>query len=101
MLRYTAMRLGLFLASFAVIWGLVYLRVLPSGLGSSNLLWVLLLAMVISGALSYALLRNVREQASVQISERVDRTRKAFDAKAGDEDAADDAARSAQDGARA
>ncbi|MEU1630181.1 DUF4229 domain-containing protein [Streptomyces sp. NPDC020096] len=96
MLRYTAMRAGLFVASFAVIWALVYVRILPAGLGSSNLLWVLLLALVISGVLSYVLLRKAREAASVQISERVDRTRRAFDAKAGDEDAADDAARTAQ-----
>ncbi|GAA1881260.1 hypothetical protein GCM10009753_05990 [Streptantibioticus ferralitis] len=96
MLRYTAMRAGLFVASFVVIWALVYVRILPAGLGSSNLLWVLLLALVISGVLSYVLLRNARESASVQISERVDRTRRAFDAKAGDEDAADDAVRTAQ-----
>ncbi len=94
MLRYTVMRLGIFVASFLVIWGLVYLRVLPAGLGSSNLLWVLLLALIVSGALSYVLLRGVRDQASVQISERVERARQAVNASASAEDAADDAARS-------
>jgi hypothetical protein len=40
-IRYTAMRLGVFVACFAVIWVLVGLRVLPSGLGGvSNLMWV-------------------------------------------------------------
>ncbi len=96
MLRYTVLRLGLFAASFAVIWGLVYLRILPAGLGDSNYLWVMLLALVISGALSFALLRGAREAASVQVSQRVERARQAFDLKAADEDAADDAARSAQ-----
>jgi hypothetical protein len=95
MLRYTAMRLGLFVASFVVIWGLVVLRVLPRGLGDSNYLWVLLLSLFISGALSFVVLRGARDAASVQISERVERTRQAFDAKASDEDAADDAARAA------
>ena len=93
MLRYTAMRGGLFVVCFAVIWGLVYLRVLPAGLGDANLLWVLLLSMLISAPLSWTLLRRVRDDASVQISQRVERTRAAFDAKARDEDAVDDAAR--------
>jgi hypothetical protein len=94
MLRYTAMRGGIFVACFLVIWGLVYLRVLPAGLGESNLLWVLLLSLVISGALSYVLLRGMREQASVQISDRVERTRKALHNAAGAEDEADESARS-------
>lgn len=98
MLRYTAMRFGLFIASFAVIWGLVYLRILPAGLGRSNLLWVLLLALVISGALSWVLLRGARDRASVQISERVEKTKHALAANAGAEDAADDAARTAAQG---
>ncbi|MFF7210573.1 DUF4229 domain-containing protein, partial [Streptomyces sp. NPDC008238] len=75
MLRYSLMRLGLFAACFLVIWGLVYVRVLPSGLGDSNLLWVMLLALVISAPLSFVVLRGVREEASVQVSARVERTK--------------------------
>ncbi len=93
MLRYTGMRAGLFVVCFAVIWGLVYLRVLPAGLGSSNLLWVLLLSLVVSAPLSYVLLRGVREQASVQVSQRVERSRAAFAARSSEEDDADEAAR--------
>lgn len=93
MLRYTALRFGLIVASFGVIWGMVRLRVLPAGLGDSNYLWVGLLALVVSAPLSWVLLRGAREQAAVQISQRVDRTRRSFAASAGDEDAADDAAR--------
>ncbi|WP_372458102.1 DUF4229 domain-containing protein [Streptantibioticus parmotrematis] len=93
MLRYTALRAGLFVVSFGVIWGLVYLHILPAGLGKSNLLWVLLLALVVSAPLSYVLLRGARDRASVQISDRVERSRAAYQAKAADEDEADDAAR--------
>ena len=95
MLRYTGLRAALFAGCFAVIWGLVYLRVLPAGLGSANLLWVLMLDMVISAPLSYVLLRGARDRASVQISQRVERSKAAFDARARDEDEADEAARRA------
>ncbi len=95
MLRYTAMRLGLFAGCFAVIWALVYLRVLPAGLGDSNYLWVLLLALVISAPLSLVVLRKQRDAASVQIVERVERTQQNLSANRGQEDEADDAARTA------
>jgi hypothetical protein len=96
MLRYSLMRLGLFAACFLVIWGLVYVRVLPAGLGDSNLLWVMLLALVISAPLSFVVLRGAREQASVQVAARVERTRANLAANAAQEDAADDAARAAR-----
>lgn len=96
MLRYSLLRLGLFAGSFGVIWGLVYVHALPAGLGNSNLLWVMLLALVISAPLSYVLLRGAREAASIQVSERVERAKLNFDATASHEDAADDAARAAQ-----
>ncbi|MGW5354650.1 DUF4229 domain-containing protein [Streptomyces sp. NPDC004031] len=93
MLRYTAMRFGLIVASFGVIWGLVRLRVLPAGLGDSNYLWVALLALIVSAPLSFVLLRNVREQAATQVSDKVERTRQNLIANQQQEDAADDAAR--------
>ncbi|MEU6340743.1 DUF4229 domain-containing protein [Streptomyces sp. NPDC046977] len=95
MLRYSLMRLGLFAACFLVIWGLVYVHVLPAGLGDSNLLWVMLLALVISAPLSFVVLRGLREQASVQVSARVERTRANLAASAAQEDEADDASRAA------
>ncbi|MDI3422457.1 DUF4229 domain-containing protein [Streptomyces sp. B-S-A12] len=73
--RYTAMRLGIFAACFFAIWGLVYLGVLPRGLGDSNLLWVLVLAIVVSAPLSFVLLRGQREEMSVQIVGSVDRAK--------------------------
>lgn len=87
------MRFGLIVASFGVIWGLVRLRVLPAGLGDSNYLWVALLALVVSAPLSFVLLRNVREQAATQVSDKVERTRRNLIANQQQEDAADDAAR--------
>jgi hypothetical protein len=93
MFRYTALRFGLVVASFGVIWGLVRLRVLPAGLGDSNYLWVALLALVVSAPLSWVLLRGAREQAAVVVSEKVERTRRNLAANAGQEDEADDARR--------
>jgi len=97
MFRYTALRFGLIVASFGVIWGLVRLRILPAGLGDSNYLWVGLLALIVSAPLSWVLLRGAREQAALKVSNRVERTRlnlaANLAANASQEDEADDAAR--------
>jgi hypothetical protein len=93
MLRYTLLRLGLFAGSFLVIWGLVYTRVLPAGLGESNLLWVILLALLVSAPLSFVLLRGARAEAAAQVARRVERARTNMAARAAGEDEADDAAR--------
>jgi hypothetical protein len=96
MFRYTALRFGLVVASFGVIWGLVRLRVLPAGLGDSNYLWVALLALIVSAPLSWVLLRGAREQAALTVSQKVERTRLGLMANAGQEDEADDASRSGE-----
>lgn len=93
MFRYTALRFGLIVASFGVIWGLVRLHILPAGLGNSNYLWIMLLSLIVSAPLSWVLLRGAREQAAIKVSERVERTRLNLVASAGQEDEADDAAR--------
>ncbi|PZH19130.1 DUF4229 domain-containing protein [Streptomyces sp. NTH33] len=93
MLRYTLMRLGIFVGCLGVVWGLVYSGIAPRGLGSSNGLWILLLAMVISAPISFVALRKERDRASEQVARRVDRMKANFDASAGQEDAADDRAR--------
>ncbi|MEK2471795.1 MULTISPECIES: DUF4229 domain-containing protein [Streptomyces] len=72
-LRYTALRIGLFAACFAVVWMLAYFRIIPLGVGSSNAIWMLLLAIVISAPLSFVLLRKQRDAMSEQIVARVDR----------------------------
>jgi len=93
MLRYTLMRLGVFVGCFFAVWGLVYAGILPKGLGDSNLLWVLLLALVISAPISFVVLRGERDRASVKVVERVERTKANLEANRTQEDLADDAAR--------
>ncbi|MEV0529450.1 DUF4229 domain-containing protein [Streptomyces sp. NPDC050439] len=93
MLRYTLMRLGVFVGCFFAVWGLVYVGALPKGLGDSNLLWVLLLALVISAPISFVVLRKERDRASVQVVERVERTKANLEANRTMEDLADDSAR--------
>ncbi|GGU64130.1 hypothetical protein GCM10010211_31580 [Streptomyces albospinus] len=72
-LRYTALRIGLFVACFAVVWVLAFFGIIPLGVGSSNTIWLLLLAIVISAPLSFVLLRKQRDAMSEQIVAKVDR----------------------------
>ncbi|WP_405585960.1 DUF4229 domain-containing protein [Streptomyces sp. NBC_01190] len=95
MFRYTALRFGLIVGCFGVIWALVRVRLLPAGLGDSNYLWVALLALVVSAPLSFVLLRGAREEAARKVSARVERTRLNLAASIQQEDEADDAARAA------
>ncbi|GAA4302516.1 DUF4229 domain-containing protein [Streptomyces venetus] len=89
MLRYTLMRLGIFVGCLVVVWGLVYSGLAPSGLGDSNGLWVVLLALVLSAPISFVVLRKERDRASVQIVQRVDRMKANLEANRSQEDAED------------
>ncbi|GGV78001.1 MULTISPECIES: DUF4229 domain-containing protein [Streptomyces] len=100
MLRYTLMRLGIFLGCLVVVWGLVYSGIFPSGRNGSNGWWVLLLALVISAPISFVVLRKERDRASMKVAERVDRMKANMRASAGVEDAADEQARSEAEAAR-
>ncbi|MEU0226808.1 DUF4229 domain-containing protein [Streptomyces sp. NPDC006284] len=93
MLRYTLMRLGIFVGCLVVVWGLVYAGVFPRGLGESNGMWILLLSLLISAPISYVVLRKERDRASVQVAGRVDRMKANLDANRGMEDVADDSSR--------
>lgn len=93
MLRYTLMRLGIFAGCFVVVWGLVYGGVLPKGLGDSNYLWIIALALVISAPISFVVLRGVRDRAAGNIVARVDRAKTNLAANRSMEDEADDAVR--------
>ncbi|CAM5519985.1 hypothetical protein STAFG_1477 [Streptomyces afghaniensis 772] len=93
MLRYTLMRLGIFAGCLVVVWGLVYSGLAPRGLGSSNGLWVVLLALLLSAPISFVVLRKERDRASVQIVQRVDRMKANLEANRSQEDAADDTSR--------
>ena len=93
MLRYTLMRFGIFVGCLLVVWGLVYSGLAPRGLGDSNGLWIILLAMLISAPISFVVLRKERDRASEQIVRRVDRAKANLEANRNQEDAADDTAR--------
>ncbi|WP_105972324.1 DUF4229 domain-containing protein [Streptomyces geranii] len=94
MLRYTLMRFGILVGCLVVVWGAVYTGVAPRGLGGSNGMWVVLLALVISAPISFVVLRKERDRASVQIVERVDRVKANLEANRSQEDeAVDEAAR--------
>ncbi|MFI8005480.1 DUF4229 domain-containing protein [Streptomyces sp. NPDC086010] len=79
-IRYTAMRLLIFVGCFFVAGVAVHFGVLPSGVGGSNVVWVLLLGLVLSAPLSYILLRKQRDEMSEQLVSTVDRTKARLDA---------------------
>ncbi|WP_030620173.1 DUF4229 domain-containing protein [Streptomyces sclerotialus] len=85
-LLYTASRVGIFVVCFAVVWVLAYFRVIPLGVGSSNTIWMLLLAIVISAPLSFVLLRKQRDAMSEQIVAKVDRQKARLAANRSQED---------------
>ncbi|GAA3789580.1 DUF4229 domain-containing protein [Streptomyces phyllanthi] len=93
MLRYTLMRLGIFVGCLVVVWGLVYSGLAPRGLGASNGMWVVLLALVISAPISFVVLRKERDRASARIVQRVDRVKAGLEANRSQEDQVDDSAR--------
>ncbi|MFI5565797.1 DUF4229 domain-containing protein [Streptomyces sp. NPDC051740] len=93
MLRYTLMRLGIFVGCLVVVWGLVYSGLAPRGLGDSNGLWVVLLALLVSAPISFVVLRKERDRASERIVRRVDRAKANLEANRNMEDTADEAAR--------
>jgi hypothetical protein len=87
-LRYTVMRLGIFVGCLVVVAGLVQVGVLPKGLGESNFVWVLLLAVVVSAPLSFVLLRRQRDEMSEQIVTKVDGAKAKLEANRAQEDGA-------------
>ncbi|MCT9141948.1 DUF4229 domain-containing protein [Streptomyces violarus] len=93
MLRYTLMRLGIFVGCLVVVWGLVYSGLAPRGLGDSNGLWIVTLALLFSAPISFVVLRKERDRASVQVVQRVDRMKANMEANRSQEDSADDASR--------
>ncbi len=78
MLKYTVVRLGLFAVCFGVVWA-VWLRGLDSDFGSlirsypDQMFWGLVIAAVVSMAISFFALRQMREDISTGINDRVNR----------------------------
>ncbi|MGN9761729.1 DUF4229 domain-containing protein [Streptomyces sp. SD31] len=94
MLRYTLMRLGIFVGCLVVVWGLVYSGLAPRGLGDSNGMWIILLALLISAPISFVALRKERDRASVRIVQKVDRVKANLEAnRSQEDDVVDEAAR--------
>ncbi|QFQ99661.1 DUF4229 domain-containing protein [Streptomyces phaeolivaceus] len=97
MLRYTLMRLGIFVGCFVVVWALVYSGIAPRGLGASNGMWMVVLALLVSAPISFVALRKERDRASVRIAPRLDRSigrvKSNLAANRSQEDEADDEAR--------
>ncbi|MFD8631385.1 MULTISPECIES: DUF4229 domain-containing protein [unclassified Streptomyces] len=87
------MRLGIFVGCLVLVAGLVRLGWVPSALGDSNPVWLVLLALVLSAPLSFVLLRKQRDEMSVQISGRVAGAKQKLADNRSQEDVADDAAR--------
>lgn len=91
-LRYTTMRLGIFVGCLIVVGLLAQFGVVPSGIGKSNPIWIVLLALVISAPLSYVLLRKQRDAMSEQIVGGVDKAKVRLAANQTQEDEVADAA---------
>ncbi|WP_411084066.1 DUF4229 domain-containing protein [Streptomyces sp. cmx-18-6] len=87
MIRYTALRLLIFVGCFFVAGVAVHFGLVPSGLGGSNIVWVMLLGLVLSAPLSFVLLRKQRDEMSVQLAPTVDRAKARLDANRTREDA--------------
>lgn len=85
-IKYTALRLAIFVGCFVVVAGLVQIGALPKGLGDSNFVWVVLLALVLSAPLSLVLLRKQRDAMSAQIVTRVDSAKARLEANRKQED---------------
>ncbi|MGC5343530.1 DUF4229 domain-containing protein [Streptomyces sp. DT24] len=81
-IRYTIMRLSIFVGCFVVIGVAVRYGLLPSGYGGggANFAWVALLALVVSAPLSYVLLRRQRDEMSEQIVTKVDHAKARLEA---------------------
>ncbi|MFE9726931.1 DUF4229 domain-containing protein [Streptomyces sp. NPDC005794] len=74
-IRYTAMRLLIFVGCFFIAGVAVHFGLLPSGVGGSNAVWVILLGLLLSAPLSFVLLRKQRDEMSQQLVSTVDRTK--------------------------
>ncbi|NUK02179.1 DUF4229 domain-containing protein [Streptomyces lunaelactis] len=82
------MRLAIFIGCLVAVGGLVQIGVLPKGLGDSNFVWVILLALVLSAPLSFILLRKQRDAMSEQIVGKVDQAKARLEASRSQEDGA-------------
>lgn len=71
---YTAMRLGLFVGAFGIIFGVWFLVA-----DEVNVFWAMLLAFVVSGVLSYSLLDRQRDALAANVQRRADRVSEKYE----------------------
>ncbi|PKV87167.1 DUF4229 domain-containing protein [Streptomyces sp. TLI_146] len=86
--RYTAMRVAVFVGCLVFVALLVHVGVMPAGLGDANAIWVVLLALVLSAPLSFVLLRKQRDEMSAQIVTKVESAKARLEANRSQEDGA-------------
>ncbi|GAA2624066.1 DUF4229 domain-containing protein [Streptomyces axinellae] len=87
-LRYTTLRIGVFVGCLLVAGVLAHFGVIPAGVGASNGIWVVLVALIISAPLSYVLLRKQRDAMSEQIVDGVGKAKERLAANQAQEDGA-------------
>ncbi|MER7755652.1 DUF4229 domain-containing protein [Kitasatospora sp. NPDC097643] len=95
-LRYTSLRVSIFLGCLLVALLLGHFQILPVS-GELGVIFLFLLAAIVSAPLSYVLLSRQRDEMSAQISDKVSglrsRTAERIAAQNAEEDAADEASR--------
>lgn len=103
-LRYTSMRVSVFGAVFVITLVLAHFGVLPVMAGAPGVLLLLIIALVVSGLVSYVVLSRQRDEMSAQITEKLERRssrgvgmKQRFADDAAAEDALDDAVRADAD----
>jgi hypothetical protein len=79
-------RVAIFMGCLVVVAALTRFGVVPRGLGDSNVIWVLLLALIVSAPISYVVLRKQRDEMSQKVSGRLDRARAKLEANRTQED---------------
>ena len=78
---YTALRVGLFVGSFAIVFGIWFVIA-----DDVPLVWVVVIAFAISGVASYFLLQRPREAFAAKVEGRASRAAQKFEASRAKED---------------
>jgi len=83
-MRYATLRIGIFLASLAVLWGVV--AATGHIVTGNGVLYLMMGALLVSGVASFFLLSRQRDAMSVQVTRRTERLASRFEESAAMED---------------
>ena len=83
-MRYATLRIGIFLVSLAVLWGLV--AATGHVVTGNGVLYLMMGALLVSGVASFFLLSRQRDAMSVQVTRRTERMADKFEANTAMED---------------